>query len=189
MTFLEILRLKHNLYKYSYIFILFNWQCLFFEWTFVNTDLSSSILCWSTLQFTDIADSWWIIKKLWCLVPKLAPLSLFQKKPSANLWFFLTKVNVKNGRLVKPGTLDHRSNRKMFHFKYFQYQGLEFLFCKMFKLKKKLVHCSYWAKGLAWIVTSLIWTSFKGRNVFSFTGSFSSSSRVSKPSIALQRNK
>ncbi len=41
------------------------------------------------------------------------------------------------------------------------------------------------ANGLAWIEISLIRTSSRGRKVFSFTGSFSSSSRVSSPSIIL----
>ena len=44
----------------------------------------------------------------------------------------------------------------------------------------------YPAKGLACIVASFIRVSVSGWNVFSFTGSFSSSSSVSKPSIILQ---
>lgn len=43
----------------------------------------------------------------------------------------------------------------------------------------------YPAKGLAWIVTSFIRVSVSGLNVFSLTGSFSSSSSVSRPSIIL----
>lgn len=45
------------------------------------------------------------------------------------------------------------------------------------------------AKGLAWIVTSLIRTSLRGRKVFSLTGTFSNSSRFSNPSIILWMSK
>lgn len=48
---------------------------------------------------------------------------------------------------------------------------------------------NYLAKGLAWIVTEFNLVSVKGWNVFGLTGSFSSSSRVSKPSITLSKKK
>lgn len=52
-----------------------------------------------------------------------------------------------------------------------------------------VVRVVYPANGLAWMVTSFIRLSVSGRNVFSFTGSFSSSSSVSRPSIILQVNR
>lgn len=93
MTFLEILRLKYRIYIniHTSLFCSSNWQFLFLEWTFVNTDLSSSILCWSTLQFVDIANSWWIIKKN-------MPLCGFSKRNPQLIcvfFVFLTKMNVK----------------------------------------------------------------------------------------------
>lgn len=44
---------------------------------------------------------------------------------------------------------------------------------------------SHPANGLAWMVTSFMRVSVRGRNVFSLTGSFSISSKVSRPSITL----